>query len=280
MSATAGEQTRPGAAQWYLDPARLEDDIREHSRVAVAGYADLVAPGTITCSAEAVGLLRTIHALETATLEWLRIILVSPTHSDAQVTAFLCTWAYERHWVADALAQVVVDHGGVVTDARSRGQWRSEAWQRIAPIGEAVWTNLIGDDVVAAHLVEAAIGEALGLVVLRRLGEREPGLEPLCRAIRATKQVHLNYFRTRAAADLAASSRAQRLVRLRLRRFRWPTAGPAVARTDLDALVDALLTPADCRDEVGALLAALPGSERVRVGLLRHRIILDVGSRS
>ena len=42
----------------------------------------------------------------------LRNVLVTPTHKDARVTAFLVTWAYEKFWIADALPAIVEANGG------------------------------------------------------------------------------------------------------------------------------------------------------------------------
>lgn len=36
--------------------------------------------------------------LERGALRYLRTVLVTPAHSDARVTGFLVTWAYEKYW--------------------------------------------------------------------------------------------------------------------------------------------------------------------------------------
>ena len=53
----------------------------------------------------ALDLVRYLDAARGATMEHLRNLLVTATHKDARVTAFLVTWAFEKFWIADALDQ-------------------------------------------------------------------------------------------------------------------------------------------------------------------------------
>ena len=43
-------------------------------------------------------------------MQHLRTVLVTPTHKDARITAFLTTWAFEKYWIADALSAILSAH--------------------------------------------------------------------------------------------------------------------------------------------------------------------------
>jgi len=255
--------------RWYSSPARLIDDIREHSRAAVGDYATRVDLAGLSSSPRGIAVLAALHTLESATLSRLRLVLLTPTHTDAQVTAFLATWAYERHWIANALAAALDTLGGETIEPVP-GTWWQRFEDRLRPTAAAVWTNVVGEPVVATHLVEASLEEWLMIAAYRRLAAAEPGLAELCRAIVATKQVHQRYFATRAARDLGGSPQARRLARRRLCRWSWPQRGSRPPMVALDPLLDLLTTPAGRPvREVEQRLRDLPGL--AAVGLVRHR---------
>ena len=63
------------------------------------------------CRADAARLIRILRDLERSTMQRMRNLLVTATHKDARVTAFLTTWAFERFWIADALDYVLETAG-------------------------------------------------------------------------------------------------------------------------------------------------------------------------
>ena len=58
--------------------------------------------------------LRTIeymHDVELHTICYLRDLLVTPAHTDPEVTTFLSCWAYEELWHGEVLGEVLAAHG-------------------------------------------------------------------------------------------------------------------------------------------------------------------------
>ena len=87
-----------------------EFDIREFTRTARGSHRAELQLDAIRASglgADAIRLLRLLRDLERTTMQRMRNLLVTATHKDARVTAFLTTWAYEKFWIADALDAVL-----------------------------------------------------------------------------------------------------------------------------------------------------------------------------
>ena len=85
-------------------------DVREFARTAQGSFRaelDLAAINAQSVGADALRLLRMLRDLERSTMQRMRNLLVTATHKDARVTAFLTTWAYEKFWIADALDAVL-----------------------------------------------------------------------------------------------------------------------------------------------------------------------------
>lgn len=184
--------------------------------------------------------------LERSALHYLRSVLVTPTHADARVTAFLVTWAYEKYWLADALELVVGANPatpGVVEDpgpaARLRRSWHALA-ERVEPIRESVVANLIGEDVIAVHMITAALDEWIMQTGYQRLAEssQHEELRSTLTRLLGVKHRHSAFFAAQARDRLAGAPRAQALARRRLRRTALPLGS---------------------RDEPGALMARLFG---------------------
>lgn len=258
--------------EWYDDAGRLDRDLREHARAAAGSLAERLPLDAIRCSATTLRLLRVLYLVERSTIERMRVLLVTPTHSDAQVTAFLCTWAYERHWIADALRTVLDAHAWPMDFPPAGRPTMSgllgEARHRLLPITEALRTNLIGDPVVAVHLVEGVLDGELSRVGYRELIKLEPGLADLAEAVLATKIIHGRYLRTRAAVDLGRSEAARRLVGRRLRSYGWPGRSPALPAAEVSWFVRTVFGARDDHE----LDVGLPGLSRVRFGIERGRV--------
>src|SRR5688572_17347885 len=100
---------------------------------------------------EVLRLLTVLARLEGATMSHLRNVLVTPTHKDARVTAFLVTWAFERFWVADAL-RAVVDAGGVSPKSSEALRMPPVAVSRLGTMRSALAGFAQGWPIVGAHL--------------------------------------------------------------------------------------------------------------------------------
>lgn len=241
--------------------------VREFARTARGSHRadlELGAYAGAPLPHETVAAADLLARLERGALAYLRSVLVTPTHSDARVTAFLVTWAYEKYWVADALELVVAAHPGYVP-APAGGvprllRMRRALAERVEPISESVVANLIGEDVIAVHMTAGAIDEWLSEAAYRRLAERSTHAEftrTLARLL-DVKRRHSAFFATEARRRLAASPKAQRLTRRRLGRALWPLGSDAEPPAVLARLLGDVV-PASDLAAIDAQVSALPG---------------------
>ena len=215
-------------------------DVRAYARTAVGSFReglDLSAYETAKLSPETLRTIALLEAVERATMQHLRIVLVTPTHKDARITAFLTTWAYEKYWVADALAAVLSAHDSVPVSPRRSAPVRflREIAERFAPIRESLVANQIGVDVLAVHMTTGAIDGWLTQAAYHRIAELEQHdeLQKTMATILEIKARHLTFFEPQAEYRLSASSAAQKLTRSRLRKSDWPIGADELPRADL-----------------------------------------------
>ena len=81
-------------------------DVRDFARTAAGSHResmDLTAYRSAPLSDATLRIVRYLQIVERATMTHLRSVLVTATHKDARITAFLTTWAFEKYWIADAL---------------------------------------------------------------------------------------------------------------------------------------------------------------------------------
>lgn len=125
--------------------------------------------------------LELIRDVEQAALDWLRDLLITPTHADAEVTAFLTTWAYEKYWLADLLGQVLPRPETPGPGLRAR--LAEQAHERLFPTLAAIGTNLLGPRVIAGHLATGLADTFALRVMMIRLAELAPALDDLTREV-------------------------------------------------------------------------------------------------
>jgi hypothetical protein len=226
-------------------------DVREFARTAQGSFRaelDLAAINAQSVGADALRLLRMLRDLERSTMQRMRNLLVTATHKDARVTAFLTTWAYEKFWIADALDAVLEagdnDHASE-TAAGSVRRTRAERAERRGPVRRAVAANFAGPQIVAAHVTTGLTDEWITQAAYRRLGELAGGLHAVVGRIIEIKDRHIRFLAEEAQRRLAASPRASKLTR--------------TDRTFFETIVFG--TPAGAAEAVRIrdLIAALPG---------------------
>lgn len=249
------------------DAPAAEFSVREFARTARGSHRselDLRAYEDAPLDQDTLEIVGLLARLEHGALSYLRSVLVTPTHSDARVTAFLVTWAYEKYWVADALELVVAAHSGYAPHTTDGVPRLRRAWQalgeRLEPIRESVIANLIGEDVIAVHTMAGALDEWITQAAYSRLGERSahPELTRTLDRLLDVKRRHATFFAADARDRLAASPSAVRLARRRLSRMTWPLG----SHTEPPALVAGLLggvVPASDLAAIDARLDAVPG---------------------
>ena len=234
------------------DTPAAEFSVREFARTAHGSHRselDLAAYHDAPLGQDTLEIVDLLSRLERGALSYLRSVLVTPTHKDARVTAFLVTWAYEKHWVADALELIVVAHPGYVPPSnlvprlkRTRDEWS----ERLEPIRESVVANLIGEDVIAVHTAAAAIDEWITQAAYEQLAEHSTHAEFTSTLTRLldVKRRHGFFFAADARDRLAASPAAVRLARRRLRRTDWPLGARAESPALLARLLGEVVSPA------------------------------------
>ncbi len=239
--------------------------MREYARTARGSHRAELDPEAIAhagLAGEAVRLLRVLRDLERGTLDRMRNLLVTATHKDARVTAFLATWAFEKYWVADALEAVLeaadADTSPLTGPVRRTAAERAE---RRGPIRRAIAGNLAGADIVAGHMTTGLVDELITQAAYRRLGEAAAVLSSLVATLIAVKDRHVAFLAEEAEHKLAASARAARLARTAVARAAWPigAAGiPASDRSFFEAFVFGEPEGRSAAAAIGERLAALP----------------------
>jgi len=174
--------------------------------------------------------LRYMCDVEHHTVCYLRDLLVTPSHADPEITAFLTMWNYEEYWHGEALAGVLAAHGVPGGDDHIRAVRKAQGRRdRMAPIRQAMLAQAVGEDFVAVHMTWGAVNEWSTHSGYARLIDRErhPVLTELLERIIRQETRHVAFYASQARTRLAASRRARRLTRFALRRF-WQPVGTGV----------------------------------------------------
>ena len=210
-----------------------------------------------------------LRDLERSTMQRMRNLLVTATHKDARVTAFLTTWAYEKFWIADALDAVLEagdnEHAADAPTGRRR-RTLAERAERRGPIRRAVAANFAGPQIVAAHVTTGLVDEWITQAAYRRLGELAGGLHAVVDRIVTIKDRHIRFLAEEAQRRLAASPRASKLTRTEIKRSAWPIGAvdrAADDRTFFETIVFG--TPAGAA-EAGRIRDLVGSAPRSRVG--------------
>ena len=212
----------------------MEFDIEAYKRRADRLHwddLDLSQFATRPLQAGALRCLRFMHDVEYHTICYLRDILVSPAHADAEITAFLSSWVFEEFWHGEALAAVLEAHGetaGQTRVAAMRGRLGSAG----AVFGRLVLmagSGLAGPDFTAVQMAWGAINEWTTQTGYAQLARRagHPVLTDLLKRIMRQEGRHIDFYASQAERRLAASARARRLTRFALRHF-WSPVGSGV----------------------------------------------------
>ncbi|HEY0374475.1 MAG TPA: hypothetical protein VGC94_06750 [Amnibacterium sp.] len=206
--------------------------------------------------------LRYLRRCLSGTTSWLSLVLVTPTHKNARITAFLSSWAYERHWMADAIDALTgeipapsVAHRGI------RG-----LRERFAPLGEALVANVHGTALSAVHMAERAVDGVFVDALLAHAIEQAGGavaadLDRL-RGVLARQQA----FFTEAAGELLeGSARAQRLTRRRLTARAWPIGAEDDPDGTATALAELVASDPGWARDMDEGIDAIPGLAGLRI---------------
>lgn len=258
-SATAGSSPDAGDAEPRFD-------VREFARTARGSHRaemDLSDLEPQDVGADAARLIRILRDLESSTMHRMRNLLVTATHKDARVTAFLTTWAFEKFWVADAL-DAVLEATGHATDSAdgTLRKARVERADRRGPVLRAIAGNIAGTKLVAAHTTIGLIDEWVTAAAYRRLGELAGKLHAVIGMILEIKDRHIRFLAEETERRLTESAPARRVAAKTVRQTAWPvgaTERPAEERSFFETVVFGGAEGAARASQIAAQIAALPG---------------------
>ncbi len=241
-------------------------NVREFARTAVGSHRDEIDLDAFTERPLEPATLRVLayaRELERSTLTYLRNVLVTPTHKDARVTAFLTTWAFEKFWIADAFDVIVRAHGIDPTAGPKPGPLKAfslELAERATPIVEAFRANSIGPDVIGLHLSSVTIDEWITEGAYSRLAELDPHpvLVGLLERVQTVKARHRLFVEVDARRRLEDTAKARSLAKRALPRVALPIGAASNATSETaffyETLVDAALA-----ESIDERVRSLPG---------------------
>jgi hypothetical protein len=209
---------------------RTRFDVREFARTARGNHREELQLSEFTAaplSPESVRMVRYLGRLESATMEHLRNLLVTATHKDARVTAFLVTWAFEKFWIADALDAVLEANGAERFQDAPEGKVRnrrSESADRKGPISRAVSAIRLGVPIIAVHTTTGLIDEWITRAAYVRLAaqSKSAALASTVSLILDVKKRHQAFFDDESRRRLSDDPRAVKLTRKTLLTASWP----------------------------------------------------------
>ena len=243
-------------------------DVREFARTAQGnhrGQLDLEALGTAKLGPDVARLVRTLRDLERSTMQRMRNLLVTATHKDARVTAFLTTWAFEKFWIADALDAVLEALGNELDLPAVDGRPRKKLGERIerrGAVARAISANFAGPQIVAEHVATGLIDEWITQAAYRRLAEASAALTDVVEMVLTIKERHIRFLSEEVERRLTASSRARALTRRAIKRAVWPIGAVELSGEERFAFETFVFgTPAGKLEaaRISTLVAAFPG---------------------
>lgn len=217
-------------------------DVREFARTAVGTHRDRLDLEAVTARPlppEAARAVRVLRDLEAATMDRLRNVLVTATHKDARVTAFLVSWAFEKFWIADALTAIIEAQPAastMVPESTDAAPGRGRAQRRATrgPVRRSLSGFLAGEAIVAVHVTSGLVDDWMLRAAYERVIEQSDNPE-IARALGEVvdlKARHSRFFEEEAVHRLLESPRAVRLTRRELRRDVLPIGAAALPRAD------------------------------------------------
>jgi hypothetical protein len=215
--------------------------------------------------------LRYMCDVEYHTVCYLRDMLVTPSHRDPGVTAFMTMWNMEEFWHGEALAAVLAMHGITVDYDELKAKRLKLGWRdKLDPLKQSLMANIVGQDFIAVHMIWGAANEWSAITAYNRLAalERHPVLAALLQRIAMQEARHVAFYATQARDRLARSTKAQKLARYALRKFWGPVGSGVMAETEVRHVLNHLMSGPDGRQAAAAIddhIAKMPGLAGLRI---------------
>jgi len=259
-------------------------DVREFARTARGNHREtleLAEYATTPLTADSLHMVRYLGRLESATMDHLRNLLVTATHKDARVTAFLVTWAFEKFWIADALDAVLEANGRPRAQDTAEGKVRhshADAADRRGPIRRAVSAIREGVPIIAVHTTTGLVDEWITRAAYVRLAaqSKSAALASTISMILDVKRRHAEFFDDESTRRLAEDRKAVKLTRKALLEAEWPIGAVERAAEDRDFFASYVFGDdegAAKASEIEAQIDALPGLDD-RIGAVVARKLL------
>jgi hypothetical protein len=259
-------------------------DVRAFARTAqgnmreeidTAEYAERRLPNDVLMA------LRFLRDLEASTMAHLRNVLVTATHKDARVTAFLVSWAFEKFWIADAV-QMVLEANDAGTraqaDSTAARHDRIEAPDRRGPVMRAISAMRIGTPIVAVHMASGLIDDWITRAAYERAVEvaESPSLTKTVAKLLGIKQRHSEFFEEEARRRLSSTPRAVRLANRTLGHLAWPLGSIGSSDETRTFFEQFTFGGAEGAARAGAIergIASLPGVSAAVARDVRERLV-------
>ena len=210
---------RPGIAKIQQVSGQGRFDVGDYVAHPIGPMRARLSSAGTAVSADLAETLRYLQRRAQGTTTWLSHVLVTATHKDARITAFLSTWAYERHWLGDAVGAIA---GAGPVPAIRRGI-SSRISARFGPLREAVVANLHGRALTAVQMTEQLVDGWIVEAMLERAQHLAPAAVAADLAsVREGIARQGRFFAESATEALSNSRAAQALARRRLRMRAWP----------------------------------------------------------
>lgn len=213
--------------------------------------------------------LRYMCDIEYHTVCYLRDLLVTPSHKEADVSAFMTMWNREEFWHGEALAAVLKRHDIVVDYDELKAKRIKLGWREaLGPTKQSALSNLVGDDFVAVHMTWGAANELSAVAAYRRLALMmdHPALSPLLKRIAQQETRHVAFYSTQARQALDRSPSAPRLVRTLMEKAWRPVGSGVMDKEEVRDVMGYLFTgQAAALDKLDQSLARLPGLDGLAV---------------
>ena len=245
--------------------------MRDYARTASGSHRaeiDLSSFQTAPLGVDTLRALRYVAAVESATMGHLRNVLVTATHKDARVTAFLGTWAFEKFWIADALQHVIDAHAHVeLSTPKQRSKvaaFFGEIRERVRPITGSIRANKLGEDMIAVHMTLGTIDEWMTQAALTRIVELEPhpALASIVDTLLAVQARQLEFFEAQARDRLAYAEHTRVVVAQQIADAQWPIGAEAEAKSETDFFYSYLFVSAPgIAAAIDEKISSLPGQE-------------------
>jgi rubrerythrin len=218
--------------------------------------------------------LRTIRYMadvEYHTVCYLRDMLVTPSHAEGDVSAFMTFWNREEFWHGEALSAVLARHDITLDFDQLKAKRLKLGWKdRLSPVVQSLGSNLIGKDFIAVHMAWGAANEWSAGEAYRRLAaiEDEPVLTTLLQRIAKQESRHVAFYATQARKRLEGYPKAQKIARFALTRFWGPVGTGVMPETEVDHVMHHLFSGPEGRSyaaRIDSNISRLPGLDGLRI---------------